>query len=216
MKIFTYWRSLATFRVRMVLNLKGLTPEGIEVDLHAGAQLKPEFAAINPMKAIPVLVDDDGTTLHQSLPIMEYLDERYPDPPLMPADAAGRARVRALAQITVADGHPLVVPRVRADLVTRFGATPDQVNAWARHWLNAGLDAYEQMLARDKATGAFCHGDCIGIADVCLVSHAAGVRFFEGTIDNHPTVKRIVELCLADPRIAGAHPLKQPGAPKAV
>ena len=120
MKIFTYWRSLATFRVRMALNLKGLAPEGIEVDLHAGAQLKPEFAAINPMRAIPVLIDDDGTTLHQSLPIMEYLDERYPDPPLMPADAAGRARVRALAQITVADSHPLVVPRVRSDLASRL------------------------------------------------------------------------------------------------
>ncbi len=214
MKIFTYWRSLATFRVRMVLNLKGLAPEGIEVDLHAGAQLKPEFAAINPMRAIPVLIDDDGTTLHQSLPIMEYLDERYPDPPLMPADAAGRARVRALAQITVADGHPLVVPRVRADLASRFGATPDQVNGWALHWMMSGLDAYEQTLARDKATtGAFCHGDRIGLADVCLVSHAAGVRFFNGTIDKHPTVKRIVEHALADPRIAAALPLKQPGAP---
>ena len=142
MKIFTFWRSLATYRVRMALNLKGLKPEEIEVDLMAGHQMKPEFAAINPMKAIPVLIDDDGTTLHQSLPIIEYLDERYRDPALMPADAAGRARVRALAQMTVADAHPLVVPRVRGDLAKRFGATPVQVNEWARTWLVAGLDAY--------------------------------------------------------------------------
>jgi maleylacetoacetate isomerase len=216
MKIFTFWRSLATYRVRMALNLKGLRPEQIEVDLHAGAQLKPAFAAINPMRAIPVLIDDDGSSLQQSLPIIEYLDERYPDPALMPADAAGRARVRALAQITVADSHPLIVPRVRADLASRFGATPEQVNAWARYWLGAGLDAYEHMLARDKSTGEFCHGDRIGLADICLVSHAAGVRFFEGTIDRHPTVKRIVERCQADARIAAAHPLKQPGAPKSM
>ena len=214
MKIFTFWRSLATYRVRMALNLKGLKPEEIEVDLMAGHQLKPEFAAINPMKAIPVLIDDDGTTLHQSLPIMEYLDERYPDPALMPGDAAGRARVRALAQMTVSDAHPLVVPRVRGDLAKRFGATPEQVHTWAQHWLMTGLDAYEQVLSRDKATGDFCHGNKIGIADICLVSHAVGTRFFDGTIDNHPTVKRIVERCNADERIARAHPLKQPGAPK--
>ena len=216
MKIFTYWRSLATYRVRMALNLKGLKAEEIEVDLHAGGQLKPEFAAINPMRAIPVLVDDDGTTLLQSLPIIEYLEERYPDPAIMPADAAGRARVRALAQITVADSHPLIVPRVRADLASRFGATPQQINAWARTWMDAGLDAYETVLARDKSTGEFCHGDRIGVADIGLVSHAAGVRFFEGTIDGHPTVKRIVERCMADERIARAHPLRQPGAPKSM
>lgn len=214
MKIFTFWRSLATYRVRMALNLKGLAPQEIEVDLMAGHQLKPEFVAVNPMKAIPVLIDDDGTTLHQSLPIIEYLEERYPDPALMPADAAGRARVRALAQMTVADAHPLVVPRVRGDLASRFGATPEQVNAWALHWLTAGLDAYEQVLSRDKATGAFCHGDRIGVADICLVSHAVGTRFFKGSIDAHPTVKRIVERCQGDERIARAHPLQQPGAPK--
>lgn len=214
MKIFTFWRSLATYRVRMALNLKGLKPEETQVDLLAGHQLKPEFAAVNPMKAIPVLIEDDGTLLHQSLPIIEYLEERYPDPALMPADAAGRARVRALAQMTVSDAHPLVVPRVRGDLASRFGATPEQVNAWSLHWLNAGLDAYEKVLSRDKETGDFCHGGKIGVADICLVSHAAGVRFFNGTIDGHPTVKRIVERCNADERIARAHPLRQPGAPQ--
>lgn len=214
MKIFTFWRSLATYRVRMALNLKNLKAQEIEVDLMAGHQMKPEFAAINPMKAIPVLIDDDGTTLHQSMAILEYLDERYPDPPLMPRDPAGRARVRALAQMTVADSHPLVVPRVRSDLASRFGATPEQVETWARTWLIAGLDAYETTLARDKQTGDYCHGNAVSLADICLVSHAVGTRFFGGTIDGHPTVKRIVERCMADERIASAHPLRQPGAPK--
>lgn len=214
MKLFTFWRSLATYRVRMVLNLKGLKPEEITVDLFAGHQMKPEFAAVNPMKAIPVLIDADGVTLHQSMAIMEYLDETYPVPPLMPRDPAGRARVRALAMMTVADAHPLVVPRIRSDLASRFGASPEQVTKWAQHWLAAGLDAYEAMLSRDKATGDFCHGDKISLADICLVSHCVGIKFFEGTYDNHPTVKRIVDRCLADDSIARAHPLKQPGAPK--
>ena len=214
MKIFTFWRSLATYRVRMALNLKGMKPEEITVDLFAGHQMKPEFAAVNPMKAIPVLIDDDGTTLHQSMAIMEYLDEKYPIPPLMPRDPASRARIRALSMMTVADAHPLVVPRIRSDLASRFGASPEQVTKWAQHWLGAGLDAYEAMLSRDKATGDFCHGDKITLADICLVSHCVGIRFFEGTYDHHPTVKRIVDLCLADEAIARAHPLKQPGAPK--
>lgn len=214
MKLFSYWRSLATYRVRMALNLKGLMPEVIEVDLHAGHQLKPEFAAINPMRAIPVLVDG-GASLVQSLPIMEYIEEKYPDPPIMPADAFGRARVRALAQMTVADAHPLFVPRVRSDLASRFGATPQQVNAWAQHWLRTGLDAYEKVLTRDRETGQFCHGDSITIADICLCSHAVGSRLFEVPLDGHPKVKAIVERCNADPRIASAHPLKQPGAPTA-
>jgi maleylacetoacetate isomerase len=216
MKLFTFWRSLATFRVRMALNLKGLAYEPITIDLHTGEQLKPEFRAVNPMGALPVLVDDDGTSLDQSLAIIEYLDERYPEPPLMPTDAAGRARVRALAQMTIADSHPLIVPRVRNHLAAAFGATTEQVNAWGLHWMTAGLDAYESRLTRDAATGTFCHGDNISIADICLVSHSVGTRYFGGSIDNHPAVKRIVEQCLADDRIASAHPLRQPGAPKTI
>jgi maleylacetoacetate isomerase len=216
MKLFTYWRSLATFRVRMTLNLKGLAPEPITVDLHCGDQLKPEFRAINPMGALPVLVDDDGTSLDQSLAIMEYLEERYPEPRLLPQDAAGRARVRALAQMTIADSHPLIVPRVRSYLASAFGASPEQVNAWGLHWMITGLDAYESRLLRDEATGTFCHGDSMTIADICLVSHAVGTTYFGGGIDKHPTVKRIVERCMADERIARAHPLRQPGAPEKI
>ena len=214
MKLFTFWRSLATFRVCMALNLKGLTWGPITIDLLTGEQLKPEFCAINPMGALPVLVDDDGTSLNQSLPIMEYLDERYPEPPLLPKDPAGRARVRALAQMTVADSHPLIVPRVRGYLVSTFGASPEQVNAWGLHWMMAGLDAYERRLAGDKETGTFCHGDSLTMADICLVSHGVGTSYFGGTADNHPTVKRIIDRCMADDRIARSHPLRQPGAPE--
>ena len=213
MKLFTFWRSLATFRVRMTLNLKGLAFEPIIIDMHSGEQLKPEFRAINPMGALPVLVEDDGTSLDQSMPIMEYLEERYPEPPLLPKDAAGRARVRALAQMTVADSHPLIVPRVRAYLASTFGASPEQVNAWGLHWMTKGLDAYESRLTRDPQTGTYCHGDSLTIADVCLVSHGIGVEYFGGNVDGHPTVKRIIGRCLEDERIARAHPRRQPGAP---
>ena len=148
MKLFTYWRSLATYRVRIALALKNIEVEPIYIDLLKGHQAQPEFKTLNPMMAVPLLIEDDGTPLTQSLAIMEYLDERYSEPPLLPADARGRARVRALSQITVADSHPLNVPRVRHHLAQTFGATPEQIGAWGRHWLSLGLDAYEGQLTR--------------------------------------------------------------------
>lgn len=213
MKLFTYWRSLATFRVRVALALKNIPVEPIYIDLLEGHQAQPEFKALNPTMAVPLLIEDDGATLHQSIAIIEYLDECYSEPPLLPADARGRARVRALSQITVADSHPLNVPRVRQHLAETFGATPEQIAAWGRHWLTAGLDAYEGHLTRDKETGDFCHGDRVSMADICLASHAAGVSMFGGTLDGHPTVKRIVERCMMDERFAKAHPKRQPDAP---
>lgn len=215
MKLYTYWRSLATFRVRIALNLKGLKYESIYVDLDAGDQRQSGYKAVNPQMVIPSLVEDDGNALYQSLAIMEYLNEVYPEPPLLPADPKGRARVRALSLITVADSHPIIVPRVRNHLAATFNLDEEGKATWVRHWFTAGLDAYEGHLARDKATGLYCHGDQVTIADLCLVSHAAGTRVFKGTIDNHPTVKRIVERCLADERFASAQPMRQPGAPKA-
>ena len=213
MKLYTYWRSLATFRVRMTLNLKGLAYTPIYVDLDAGQQNAPQFKAVNPQMVIPALVEDDGNVLYQSMAIMEYLDEVHPAPPLLPTDPRGRARVRALSLITVADSHPLIVPRVRNHLGNALGLDDAGKIAWVRHWFAAGLDAYEAHLSRDKATGTYCHGDAISMADICLVSHVAGHRVFKGTIDKHPTVARIYERCLADERIASAQPLRQPGAP---
>lgn len=216
MKLFTFWRSMATFRVRMAMNIKGLEAEPIYVDLLKGHQARPEFRDINPAMAVPALVDDDGRVFTQSTAIIEYLDERYPSPPLLPSDPPGRARVRALAQITVADSHPLSVPRVRKYLGQELGASEQQIVGWARIWQSAGLDAYEMLLSRDAATGAFCHGDTPGLADICLVSHATGAQFYGGTIDGHPTVKRIFERCMADERFSKAHPKRQPDAPPSV
>ena len=213
MKLYTYWRSLATFRVRIALNLKGLDYESSYIDLDAGQQRAAEFKAVNPQMAIPALVEDDGNVLFQSMAIMEYLNEVYPEPPLLPADPRGRARVRALSLITVADSHPLIVPRVRNHLGATFNLDDDGKITWVRHWFAASLDAYEMHLSRDKATGTYCHGDRVTMADLCLVSHAAGQRVFKGNLDGHPTVARIVAKCLEDDRFARAQPLRQPGAP---
>ena len=213
MKLYSYWRSLATFRVRIALNLKGLKYEAINVDLDGGQQNQADYKSVNPQMVIPSLVEDDGNVLYQSMAILEYLNEIHPEPPLLPDDPRGRARVRALSLITVADSHPLIVPRVRKHLGAAFDLDEEGKVKWVRHWFAAGLDAYESHLARDPATGAYCHGDRVTLADLCLVSHAAGVRVFKGTLDGHPTVKRIVDTCMADDRFARAHPLRQPGAP---
>ena len=215
MKLYTYWRSLATFRVRIALNLKGLKYETVNVDLDAGDQRQSGYKSVNPQMVIPSLVEDDGDILYQSMAILEYLNEVYPEPPLLPADPKGRARVRALSLITVADSHPIIVPRVRNHLAATFNLDDEGKATWVRHWFGAGLDAYEAHLSRDKATGTYCHGDRVTMADLCLVSHATGYRVFKGTIDKHPTVKRIVDTCMADERFASAQPMRQPGAPKA-
>ena len=214
MKLFTFWRSLATFRVRVALNLKGLKAEPIYVDLLAGHQAKPEFKSLNPAMAVPLLIEDDGTKLNQSLAIMEYLDERYPEPPLLPSDAHGRARVRALSQLAIADSHPLNVPRVRNHLATQFGASQEQIHEWGRHWSRVGLDAFEGILAGEKATGKYCHGDRITMADLCMVSHCVGAGQLGVPLDGHPTVQRIFDTCMADERFAREHPKRQPDAPK--
>jgi maleylacetoacetate isomerase len=215
MKVYTYWRSLATFRVRIALNLKGLKYDPVEVNLDTGVQHQPDYKSVNPQMVIPSLVLDDGSVLYQSLAILEYLDEVYPEPPLLPADPKGRARVRALSLITVADSHPLIVPRVRNYVGATFGLDDEGKAAWVRRWFGQGLDAYEAHLSRDKATGAFCHGDTPTMADLCLVSHCAGYMVFKGTLDGHPTVQRIYNRCMADEHFTSAHPLRQPGAPKA-
>ncbi len=216
MQLFSFWRSMATFRVRIAMNIKGLEAEPVYVDLLKGHQARPEFRDINPSMAVPALVDDDGRVFTQSTAIIEYLDERYPSPPLLPTDPAGRARVRALAQITVADSHPLSVPRIRKYLGQELGASEQQIVGWARVWQSAGLDAYEKLLSSDAATGAFCHGDTPGLADICLVTHVTGAQFYGGSADGHPTVKRIFERCMADERFSKAHPKRQPDAPPSV
>jgi maleylacetoacetate isomerase len=212
MKLFSFWRSLATYRVRIALNLKGLTPEIVEVNLMKGDQRDAKFRAVNPMMAIPALVDGDGPALFESLAIIEYLDETHPNPPLLPRDARARARVRGLAQIVAADSHPLVVPRVREYLAHEFKVDEAGVMKWAQHWHNAALTALEQHLAGEKDTGTYCQGEQLTVADICLASQVAGANFFKIDMAPYPTVARIAATCAKNDAFARAHPLKQPGA----
>ena len=213
MKLYSFWRSLSTFRVRIALNLKGLTPEEvIDVNLMKGQQREEAFRKVNPMMALPALVDGDGPALFESLAILEYLDETHPNPPLLPKDPKGRARVRGLAQIVACDSHPLIVPRVREYLAREFGADEATVNKWCQNWHRAALTALEANL-QDKATGRYCHGDAITIADVCLAGQAAGAGFYKVDLTPFPTFKRIADTLMQHDAFARAHPLKQPGAP---
>lgn len=216
MKLFSFWRSLATYRVRIALNLKGLTPEVVEIDLMKGHQRDPQFKAVNPMMAIPALVDGAGPALFESLAIIEYIDEIKPNPPLLPKEPKARARVRGLAQIVACDSHPLIVPRVREYLAHEYKIDEAGVMKWAQHWHNAALFGLEEHLSTEKDTGTYCQGEQITIADICLASQVAGANFFKVDLAPYPTVSRIAANCAKNDAFARAHPLKQPGAPAAV
>jgi len=215
LKMYGFWRSAATFRVRTALNLKGLAFEETMIDLDAGEQNAASFRAINPAAAVPALFVDDGPALTQSLAILEYLEELYPEPPLLPPDPRGKARVRALALIFAADHHPLIVPRVRRYLADAFEVDSAGQTEWVKHWFREGLVQGEARLAGDPATGRFCHGDAPTIADLCLMSQVFGARGFKVSTGDLPTVERIAEACLAIDAFANAAPLRQPGAPAA-
>jgi maleylacetoacetate isomerase len=213
MKLFSFWRSLATYRVRIALNLKGVVPEEIiKINLMKGEQREASFRAVNPMMAIPALVDGDGPALFESLAIIEYLDETHPTPPLLPRDPRGRARVRGIAQLIACDSHPLIVPRVREYLAHEFKFDEPSVMKWCRHWHTAALTALETHL-QDKATGRYVQGDAITLADICLASQAAGAKFFNVDTAPFPKFSRIVDELGKIDAFARAHPLKQPGAP---
>jgi maleylacetoacetate isomerase len=217
MKFYSFWRSIASFRVRMALNLKGIKPdEIIDIDLLQGKQREDSFRAVNPQMLIPAIIEDSHPVMFQSMAIMEYLEETHPQPALLPRDPRGRARVRGLSQICVSDAHPMSVPRVRNYLLQNLKLDNDIMLNWVRHWQNEALRALETHLSRDKDTGKFCHGDNVTIADICLVGQAVGSGFFQVTLDACPTCKRIVDACMQVDAIARSHPLKQPGAPAAV
>ena len=212
-KMYGFWRSIATFRVRAALNFKGLAYEEEMIDLLKGEQYAPAYRAINSQAALPTLIVDGGPPLTQSLAIIEYLEELYPSPPLLPADALGRARVRSIALLLAADHHPLIVPRIRRHLADVVGLDDKQVGAWVVHWFREGLVLAEARLAPEAATGVFCHGDAPTLADLCLVAHVVTARGFGIDTAQFPTVQRIAEACLALDAIARAQPLRQPGAP---
>jgi maleylacetoacetate isomerase len=216
MKLFSFWRSLATFRVRIALNLKGLPVETVFVDLDADAQRANDYRSINPQMVLPALVDGDGPALFQSLAIVEYLDEVHPAPPLLPADARGRARVRGLAQMVACEGHPLLVPRVRQYLERELKLDEATRLAWSRHWIVETLAALEGRLGGDRETGAFCHADKPTMADICLVGHVTAAQSAQCDLAPYPTVKRVFENAMALPAFAQAHPRRQPDTPAAM
>ncbi|ANC92231.1 maleylacetoacetate isomerase [Azospirillum humicireducens] len=214
MKLHTYFRSSAAYRVRIALNLKGLVPEQAFVHLRRGEQAKPPYADLNPEHLVPALEVDgpDGHhVLTQSLAIIEYLDETHPSPPLLPADALGRARVRALALALACDVHPLNNLRVLGRLKA-MGHSQEEVDGWYRHWIAIGLTALEAQLAGDPRTGRFCHGDVPGLADILLVPQLFNARRMACPLDGCPTLLRIDEACRVLPAFAAAAPDSQPDA----
>ncbi|OXR49482.1 maleylacetoacetate isomerase [Pusillimonas sp. T2] len=213
MKLYTYFRSSAAYRVRIALNLKGLAFETSAVHLlrAGGEQKTPEYRAINPLGVVPSIEIDNGV-ITQSLAIIEWLEESYPRVPLLPTDAAGRARVRAIAQTIACEIHPLNNLRVLKYLTDNLGVTEQQKKQWYQHWVREGLLAVENMLATDNATGTFCHGETPGIADCCLVPQIFNARRFGCELLEFPTITRIVEACESLAQFNDASPERQPDA----
>ncbi len=208
--LHSYWLSLATYRVRIGLHLKKVPFEERTYDLARGDQLQPGYRALNPAGAVPALEGATARPLTQSLAILEWLDETYAAPALMPADPEGRARVRALFLLTAADTHPIIVPRVRKQLAARFGADDAAIAQWAAYWFGEGLAAYEASLA-DGATR--CHDERMTIADLALASHLIGAARFDVDLAPYPRVRAIGDSLFQVPEIAAAHPNLQVDAP---
>ena len=213
MRLYDYFRSSAAYRVRIALNLKGVVPdERTFVHLRMGNQRAQDYLALNPQGLVPALALDDGTVLTQSLAIVEFLDETHPQPPLLPADPEGRARVRSIALAIACEIHPLNNLRVLNYLIGTLGVSRDQKDGWYRYWIDVGFEALEKSLARDAATGTYCHGDAPTLADVCLVPQLANARRFSIDLSPYPTLVRIESECNALPAFASAAPAKQPDA----
>ncbi|MEO8938356.1 MAG: maleylacetoacetate isomerase [Burkholderiaceae bacterium] len=208
--LHSYHLSLATYRVRIALRLKKVAFRELTYDLARGDHLQPGYRALNPAGAVPALEGATKKPLTQSLAILEWLEETYPTPSLMPSDAEGRARVRTLFLLTAADTHPIIVPRVRKQLVQRFGADDTAIASWAAHWLDEGLIAYEATL-EDGATR--CYGETLTIADLGLASHLLGCARFDVDLAPYPRVRAIGASLDRIPEVAASHPGLQIDAP---
>src|SRR5689334_24412317 len=212
MKLIGYFRSSAAFRVRIALNYKGIKVEHASRHLRKGEQAAADYVAINPQKLVPALVLDSGEVLTQSMAILEYLEETHPQPPLLPADPVGRARVRSLALIPTADIHPIQNLRVMNYLRERYGQTEEGTFAWSRHWIEVGFDAYEASIASDPHTGSYSHGNSPTMADLCLVPQVFNAQRFKVDMSRYPTIQRIHATCMKHPAFDTAQPAKQPDA----
>lgn len=214
MKIYTYFRSSAAYRVRIALNLKGLQYDTELVHLlkDGGQQNAASYRALSPLGTVPCLETDEGGYLTQSLAIIEYLEEVHPEVPLLPARPADRARVRSIAQTIACDIHPINNLRVLNYLGEQFQVSLEGKEAWYRHWVNEGLLAVEKMLANDSRSGRFCHGDSPGLADCCLVPQVFNAQRFNCSLEQMPTIRRIYRACEALAPFQAASPVNQPDA----
>ncbi len=210
MNLFNAARSSASFRVRIALNFKGLPFEYAPIGLVKGDQFKEEFRALNPAELVPVLQLDDGALLTQSLAIIEYLEERYPQPPLLPHDPLERAYVRAIALSIACEIHPLNNLRVLRYLVHKLGASDDAKNAWYRHWVEQGLAQVEAQLLAGRRNGRFVLGDQVTLADVLLVPQIFNAQRYDCRLDHVPTVMRIFDASMQVPAFVDAQPSRQP------
>ena len=209
MKLYGYFRSSAAFRVRIALNLKKLDYETAAIHLRRNDQDKPNYRAVNPQALVPAL-EHGGRTLIQSLAIIEYLDEIRPEPPLLPQNPADRARVRALAGIVACDIHPINNLRVLRYLTHELGHDETAIAIWYNHWIAAGFQAIEPLLAGDARTGAFCHGDTPGLADITLVPQVVNAERYRLDLAPYPTLVRIYRNCIRLPAFEAAQPRNQP------
>ncbi|UUX97602.1 maleylacetoacetate isomerase [Aquabacterium sp. J223] len=210
MQLYNYFRSSASYRVRIALALKGLQADYRPVQIVKGEQFADAYQALSATPLVPLLVDDDGSRLHQSMAIIEYLDETHPEPPLLPRDPAGRARVRAMAQDIACEIHPLNNLRVLRYLVRDLGVADEAKDRWYRHWVEEGLAVVERQLA--AAPSRFCHGDTPTLADCVLVPQVFNARRMNCREDHLPNVVRVVEACMALPAFEATQPAHCPDA----
>lgn len=212
MKLYSFFRSGTSHRLRIALNLKGLAVEQIAVDLRGEAHLTEAYRAVHPQQLVPALALDDGRVLIQSGAIIEWLEERYPDPPLLPAEPFARQRVRALAAIVASDIHPVNNRRILETLRRRFGADEAAIDEWCGSWIGAGFDAFEALLAADAARGAFCAGDAPTLADLHLVPQVESARRFKVDLARWPRIAAVDAACAQLDAFARAAPALQPDA----
>jgi maleylacetoacetate isomerase len=207
--VYGFWRSIASFRVRVALKLKGLPFEEIPIDILSGEQFKPDYAAVSAERVVPTFIHD-GHPIFQSLAIIEYLDALQPEPRLIPKDVRERAWALSLSLVNIADAHPLVTPRVRNHLAKTFGADAHAVEEWGRHWTTEGLATYERLLAQRPAA-PFALGPEPGLADISIAGQVVTAQYVKLGLDDFPAVKKLTEHCFKLPAFATSHPFEQPG-----